>query len=145
MTDSIFSCNAPFSHSQHEFFAHIELLRLWHQHNCMGWWKVSLLLSRELFYIDSHCATLCPQYFSPGSVLVSASLHLSVVFILLPILFPHQGQINYFKRIFDTSGLSTIERNDEVVLYIHSLKAYSITHKNFGIFRISPREYNEIR
>ena len=117
MAQSIFFNNTPFPHSQGEDFTHIELFRLRRQHNCMGCWKVSLLMNRELCYTASHCASLCPQYFSSSSLLASASLSSFWGFVLLPVLSPHPSQINYYKGC---SGLSMLESNLEVILTIHS-------------------------
>lgn len=80
--------HTPFPHSQHEIFAHIELLRLTHQHDCMECWKVSLLISRKFCYIVSCCASLSPPYYSSSSLLASISFHLSVVLYYYPV-FPH--------------------------------------------------------
>lgn len=75
MAHIIFFSNTPFPHSQHEVFAYIELLRLRHQHDCMGCWKVSLLISREFCYIVSHCASLSPRYYSSSSLLALVYFH----------------------------------------------------------------------
>lgn len=137
--DSRFNNHSDVAHgtffSNTSFLTHsMRFLLILSGSDCMGCWKVSLLISSEF-------CTLLPTvlHWVLSTILQAPCLYqphfdLSVVFVLLPFS-PHSSQLNYFKGVFDDSGLSMQESCVEVVLHIHSLirQWVELFCKSFGI------------
>lgn len=114
-----------------------------HQQDCMGCWKASLLLSKESCFTASHCASLCPQYFSSGSSFASVSLSSFFLFFHFYYSFPTPNPDQLFQGLLCYQSIEHDRSNLEVVLYIYSLIEISTTlSENFGILIIPSKKYD---